>query len=196
VTKARQRGELLARRRARTPQERAEAAEALALHVLAVPLVARARRVACYLSMPSEPGTGPLLAALHQRGVEVLVPVTLTDHTLAWVLLEPSAPTTTSSLGIPEPAEPTEATGRSGSRLGADALLTCSVVLVPALAVDHAGHRLGRGAGYYDRALQDVAVPICALVFADELLPEVPHEPHDVRVQMAVTPAGLFRVPA
>lgn len=187
MTKARLRDELLARRRAQAPAQRAEAAEAIALHVLATPLVARARRVACYLSMASEPGTGPLLAALHARGVEVVVPVSLPDHTLDWVVHDPAAPLATSSLGIAEPG---------GERLGAAAVESCSAVIVPALAVDHAGHRLGRGAGYYDRALAAVEVPLCALVFTHELLPSVPHEPHDVSVQMAVTPSGLFRVEA
>jgi 5-formyltetrahydrofolate cyclo-ligase len=186
VAKARARDELLARRRRQTPAEGADAAEAIAQHVLAVPLVARARRVACYLSMPSEPGTGPLVAALRTRGVEVVVPISLPDRTLDWVLLEQDAEVAVTPLGIPEP---------TGRRLGADVLASCSIVIVPALAVDHAGHRLGRGAGYYDRALAGVTAPICALVFTHELLPEVPHEPHDVPVQMAVTPSGLFRVP-
>ncbi|NRQ48309.1 5-formyltetrahydrofolate cyclo-ligase [Aeromicrobium sp. YC3-14] len=169
-----------------TSVERAEAAEAIALHALAIPLVARARRVACYLSMASEPGTEPTIAALHARGTEVVVPISLADHTLDWVVHDPDAPLSTSALGIREP---------DGPRLGASALQTCSAVLLPALAVDHAGHRLGRGAGYYDRALADVTAPLCAVVFTHELLPEVPHEPHDVPVQMAVTPSGLFRVP-
>ena len=180
------RAELLARRRATSPAERVTAAEAIAVHVLAVPVVARARRVAAYLSMPTEPGTGPLLDGLHERGIEVVVPISGADHTLDWVLHDRSATVTTTSLGIPEHA---------GARLGAAALGACDVVIVPALAVDHAGHRLGRGAGYYDRALADVSAPLCALVFTHELLPEVPHEPHDVPVQMAVTPSGLFRVP-
>lgn len=166
--------------------ERAEAADAIALHVLATPIVARARRVACYLSMQSEPGTGPLIAALHDRGVDVLVPLSLPDHTLDWVSFDPKAPTTTTELGIPEPG---------GERLGTDALGSCDVVIVPALAVDHAGHRLGRGAGYYDRALAGAHTVSCALLFSHELMAEVPHEPHDVRVQMVVTPGGLFRVP-
>ncbi|MFC5675782.1 5-formyltetrahydrofolate cyclo-ligase [Aeromicrobium endophyticum] len=187
MTKARQRDELLARRRTLTPAQRAEAADAIAQHVLTMPLVARARRVACYLSMPSEPGTAPLIAALHDRGVEVIVPISLADHSLDWVAHDPTAALVTTALGIPEPA---------GPHLGADALATCSLVIVPALAVDHAGHRLGRGAGYYDRALAGVAAPVCALVFTHELLPEVPHEPHDVPVQMAVAPSGLFRVPS
>lgn len=187
MTKARQRDELLARRSEQTPTQRAEAAEAIALHVLTMPVLSRARRVACYLSMPTEPGTAPLIAALHDRGVEVVVPISLADHSLEWVAHDPDAPLVSTSLGIPEP---------SGPRLGADALATCSLVIVPALAVDHAGHRLGRGAGYYDRALAGVTAPVCALVFTHELLPEVAHEPHDVPVQMAVTPSGLFRVPS
>jgi 5-formyltetrahydrofolate cyclo-ligase len=185
VEKAQVREELLARRRAMTSAEREEAAEAIALHVLAVPLIARAHRVACYLSMASEPGTGPLLGALHDHGTEVVVPISLPDRSLEWVVHDPAATLTRTALGIPEP---------DGLRLGPDALRDCSAVIVPALAVDHSGHRLGRGAGYYDRALADVTAPLCALVFTHELLPEVPHEPHDVQVQMAVTPSGLFRV--
>ena len=63
------------------------------------------------------------------------------------------------------------------------------------MAVDHAGNRLGRGAGYYDRALASVTAPVCAVVHANELVESVPNEDHDVQVQMAVTEAGLFRVP-
>ncbi|MCW2839654.1 MAG: 5-formyltetrahydrofolate cyclo-ligase [Aeromicrobium sp.] len=166
--------------------ERSAAAEAIALHALAVPVIVRARRVACYLSMPAEPGTGPLIAGLLARGAEVVVPISRHDHTLDWVAYDPAAPVVASSLGIREPDGPT---------LGAAALDDCAVVIVPALAVDHEGHRLGRGAGYYDRALTRLSAPRCALVFTHELLPEVPREPHDVPVQMAVTPSGLFRVP-
>jgi 5-formyltetrahydrofolate cyclo-ligase len=186
VTKEQARVQLLARRQAMTPGSRAEAADAIALHVLAVPAVSRAKRVACYLSMPSEPGTGPLLSALLERGAEVVVPLSLENRTLDWIAYDPQSPLVATPLGIPEPA---------GQRLGPDALDSCDVVIVPALAVDHAGHRLGRGAGYYDRALADVRAPLCALVYTHELLPQVPHEPHDVSVQMAVTPDGLFRVP-
>ncbi|MFI5427291.1 5-formyltetrahydrofolate cyclo-ligase [Aeromicrobium sp. UC242_57] len=186
MDKTQARADLLLERRSMTGPERVEAAEAIALHLLATPVVARAKRVACYLSMPSEPGTGPAVAGFAARGIEVIVPISLPDHTLDWVGLDPDAPLTTTSLGIPEP---------SGPRLGTGALAGCDVVIVPALAVDHSGHRLGRGAGYYDRALAEVTAPICAVVFAHELLPEVPHEPHDVSVQMAATPSGIFRVP-
>ena len=169
-----------------TLDARTQAAEAIALHLLAAPIVSRAARVACYLSMPSEPGTAPLIEGLIARGTEVVVPLSLADGTLDWVAYDPAAPVTSTALGIPEP---------EGVRLGASALESCALVIVPALAVDHAGQRLGRGAGYYDRTLSGVVAPLCALVFAHELLADVPHEPHDIPVQMAVTPQGLFRVP-
>ncbi|GAA3515455.1 5-formyltetrahydrofolate cyclo-ligase [Aeromicrobium panaciterrae] len=180
------RGELLRRRRDMTEAVRTEAAEAIALHLLAAPVISTARRVACYVSMATEPGTAPLIAGLMARGVEVVVPLSLADGTLDWVTYDPAAPTTVTPLGIAEP---------DGEPLGASALDDCALIVVPALAVDHAGHRLGRGAGYYDRALAETTRPLCALVFTHELLESVPHEPHDIPVSMAATPNGLFRVP-
>lgn len=184
MSKEQVRSELLAARRAMSEDDRAQAASAIAHHVVALPLLTRARRVACYVSMPSEPGTGPLINALQARGIDVLVPVSLPDHTLDWVLLADDSQWSVSALGIREP---------SGPRLGADALDTCDLVIVPALAVDHAGQRLGRGAGYYDRALATVTVPTCAVVFATEVLTRVPSEPHDVAVTMTATPVALIR---
>lgn len=165
---------------------RAEAAEAIALHLLAAPLISSANRVACYVAMATEPGTGPLIDGMMARGIEVIVPLSLPDGTLDWVAYDPSAETAVTALGITE---------LEGEPLGATALDDCAVIIVPALAVDHAGHRLGRGAGYYDRALAGTARPLCALVFTHELLESVPYEPHDVPVNLAVTPDGIFRIP-
>ena len=67
--------------------------------------------------------------------------------------------------------------------------------LVPALAVDARGYRLGRGGGSYDRALARVGeqVPTIALLYDDELLPSVPIEPHDQRVRVVARPgSGLI----
>ncbi|MGB9011660.1 MAG: 5-formyltetrahydrofolate cyclo-ligase, partial [Aeromicrobium sp.] len=158
---------------------------AIAQHAAATPAFGRARRVAVYLSMSSEPGTGPLIEELFTRGIEVVAPISLPDHTLDWSLVEPGAPTTTAPIGMDEPI---------GPRLGPGTPSTCDLIVLPALAVAHDGHRLGRGAGFYDRALAGVDVPRCALVFAHEVLPDVPHEDHDLPMQMALTPQGLFRV--
>ena len=64
------------------------------------------------------------------------------------------------------------------------------VVLAPALAVDQAGNRLGRGGGSYDRALARVGplIPVIALLYDAELLSHVPAEPHDTPVRAAVRP--------
>ncbi len=182
--KDRLRRRLLAARRDRGPADRQAVAESLAWHATSEPSLARARRVAAYVSMPTEPGTGPLLAALAENGAEVVVPRALPDGTLDWVALDAAAPLRQGPLGVPEP---------DGPSLGPQALDDVDLVLVPALAVDHAGRRLGRGAAYYDRALAGVTALRCAIVFAAELLPEVPHEPHDQPVDLVLTESGLFR---
>jgi 5-formyltetrahydrofolate cyclo-ligase len=186
VSKDALRRQVLRSRQERGAEQRLLVAEAIAEHLLAE-AVTRVDRIACHLSMGTEPGTGPLITGLLQRGVEVIVPVTHEHHRLEWAVFDPAAPLRLSSIGIPEPDR--------GPFLPAEALDDAGLVIVPALAVDHAGHRLGRGAGYYDRALGTVTAPICAVVHAIELVESVPHEPHDVPVQMAVTETGMFRVP-
>ena len=71
-------------------------------------------------------------------------------------------------------------------------MCSADLVLVPALAVDQSGLRLGRGGGSYDRALARVGgqVPTIALVYDAELVPAVPAGPHDQRVRMVARPAG------
>ena len=138
--------------------------------------------------MRGEPPTGDLLADRLAVGATVLVPVTLSDGGLDWVVHDPAAGLRRSAIGVPEPF------GRPGT---AEGLAATELVLVPALAVDHAGHRLGRGAGFYDRALATLGPhdrpTTCAVVFSDELLAEVPVEPHDVPVDLVLTEAGVFR---
>lgn len=184
-SKAALRSSILKRRASRSEAERGAVADAIAAH-LATAAFAQVPTVATYLSFTSEPGTGPLIDALLARGTEVLVPVAITDGTLDWVRHTPDAQLTRSALGVSEPI---------GPRLGPAALADAGLVIVPALAVDHSGWRLGRGAAYFDRALRHARSPICALIHADELLPSVPHEEHDVPVNLVVTEAGVFRVP-
>jgi 5-formyltetrahydrofolate cyclo-ligase len=180
------RSQVLRSRQERGPEQRLLVADAVANHLLAEAFT-QVDRIACHLSMGTEPGTGPLITGLLKRGIDVIVPVTSArDHALEWVVFDPAAPLRLSSIGVPEP---------DGPRLGPEALSDAGLVIVPAMAVDHAGYRVGRGAGYYDRALASVTAPVCAVVHASELVESVPHDDHDVRVQMAVTETGLFRVP-
>ncbi|MDP9461630.1 MAG: 5-formyltetrahydrofolate cyclo-ligase, partial [Actinomycetota bacterium] len=82
-----------------------------------------------------------------------------------------------------------------GPRLGPTAIGTADVIVVPALAVARDGVRLGRGGGYYDRALRHSRpdAVVVALVHDDELVDELPAEPHDHRVNAVVTPSGGWR---
>jgi 5-formyltetrahydrofolate cyclo-ligase len=173
---------LLARRAGLPRSVVHRAGEALAAALL--PLCREGGTVAAYAALPGEPPTAPLLRAL--AGVRVLLPVLLPDGDLDWAEHRPGG-LRPSSRGLLEPV---------GPRLGPEALGSCGVVLVPALAVDLAGHRLGRGGGSYDRALPRAAGLVVALLHDGELLEVVPADPHDVPVAAAATPAaGIVRLP-
>ena len=211
VTKSELRADIRARRRSRTSAERSAAAIALRDRVLALPVLSgaassglssaalpRSHRaapepvptptptVAAYLSAPDEPGTGPLIEALIANGLDVLVPVLRPDFDLDWGLMGRDSAR----------LAPSQVAGRGrlfepdGPRLGPGAISAAALVIVPALAVDRRGRRLGQGGGSYDRALGRVlaGIPIVALLFDDELLDDVPVEAHDRAVNFAVTP--------
>ena len=181
AAKARMRAQVRAARAARTPVQRDDAAPALAAAVLALPELAGVPTVAAYASRPDEPGTAPLLAALRERGCTVLLPCVVGQE-LQWGELDDTG-LSPAAFGIDEPRGP-----RRSDLHGVD------VVIAPALAVDAHGHRLGQGGGYYDRALTDARVPVIALVHDDELVNEVPVEPHDLIVDIVVTPTRVVRV--
>jgi 5-formyltetrahydrofolate cyclo-ligase len=178
------RDRLVTARRRRSLLELRETADAVARHLLATDEVRRAATVACYVSVGTEPGTGPLLERLLAAGRRVIVPVLLPDNDLDWAVhtgeLQPAR------LGLLEPP---------GPRLGPDAVATADMVVAPGLAVDRTGMRLGRGAGCYDRALGRVPVGTftCVVVDDSELVDRVPAEPHDRPVAAAVTGSGVIR---
>jgi 5-formyltetrahydrofolate cyclo-ligase len=170
----------LARRHERPADERAAAAAALTTALLRG--LAGTRTFAAYVPDADEPGHGRLPAAFTQLEARVLLPVVpMESRELTWAV--DTGRLTPGRFGLLEPL---------GPRLGPTALGTADVVVVPALAVARDGVRLGRGGGYYDRALQYArsGAVLVALVFDDELLDELPSEPHDRRVTAVVTPSG------
>lgn len=180
------RDQLVTARRRLTLLELHQAAEAIAGHLLAAEPVRRAATVAAYVSVGSEPGTGPLLDALLAAGRRVILPVLLPDGDLDWAVH--TGTVVPAGRGLLEPP---------GPRLGVDAVATADVVLTPGLAVDHHGMRLGRGGGSYDRALGRVPVGTftCTLLHVGELVARVPAAPHDRPVVAAVSPEGLSWFP-
>ena len=178
--KAALRTRILDRRRARPVQERQAAAAAVTRALLDG--LAGVRAFAAYVPDDDEPGHGRLPAAFTQLRARVLLPVTPSDgRELAWAV--DSGRLAPGRHGVLEPV---------GPRLGVTAVGTADVVVVPALAVARNGIRLGRGGGYYDRALQHARpdAVIVALVFDDEFVDELPAEPHDRRITAVVTPSG------
>lgn len=164
------------------------------VHTLLTAVSGAPPAVALYLPLPSEPLPEDLAATLLRAGMRVLAPVSVPGRPLDWCELDAAAPLESqlapSGVGVAEPV---------GARLGAQAVRGVDVLLVPALAVDRSGTRLGRGGGFYDRTLallgdhvMGASPPqVAAVVYDDEVVPELPRDPHDQRVPAAVTPSGI-----
>ena len=148
--------------------------------------VRRAATVAAYVSVGREPGTGPLLELLRAAGKRVILPLLQADNDLDWAAYDGPDSLAPATRGLLEP---------TGRPLGPDAVGTADVVVVPGLAVDRTGLRLGRGGGSYDRALGQVPVGTftCVLLNASEVLDHDPADPHDRRGTAAATELGLTR---
>jgi 5-formyltetrahydrofolate cyclo-ligase len=188
--KAALRKRLLADRSALTAEQRREAGRLIRDVLLDLPELQMAGTVAAYYSVGAEPDTRGLVYALWKRGTYVLLPLLKPDGDLDWASYEGPDSLVTGPRGLQEPQEKPR---------GPDAIARADVVLVPALAVDHAGNRLGRGGGSYDRALARVGplIPVIALLYDAELLTRLPAEPHDTPVRAVVRPeAGLTWLPA
>ena len=186
VAKLALRDQLLTARRRLPLTVVGERARALADHVMAAPEIRRAATVAAYVSVSSEPGTGPLLDALSAAGKRVILPLLLPDNDLDWAAYDGSGGLRTARRGLLEP---------DGPALGPDAIRAADAVLVPGLAVGRNGMRLGRGGGSYDRVLERVAPGtfVCLLLNSEEVLDSVPHEDHDQPVSAVATELGITR---
>ncbi|MFE0386665.1 5-formyltetrahydrofolate cyclo-ligase [Streptomyces bungoensis] len=171
------------------------AGDALAGRALGLPELAGARTVAAYVSVGGEPGTGALLDALRARGIRVLLPALLPDNDLDWgEYTGPDSLARVQHGGRMALFEP------SGERLGPAAVTAADAVLLPGLAVDARGMRLGRGGGSYDRVLArleraGVRPALVVLLYDTEVVARVPAEAHDRPVDAVVTPSGVRRFP-
>jgi 5-formyltetrahydrofolate cyclo-ligase len=188
ANKAALRRQLLAARRSVADDIRA--AEARALTDRVAGLVDSDDTVCAYVPVDAEPGSIEMLDMLLSRARRVLLPVALTSSdgtplALQWGEYRPGR-LVAGRFGLLQPA---------GPWLPASALAEAGLVLVPALAVDRAGVRLGRGSGFYDRSLvcRGPHARLAAVVRDCELVDELPSEPHDVRMTHALTPGhGLI----
>ena len=163
------------------------------LEELSLPIVQRLRKrladatlVFAYYSLPDEVNTHAMVDELLAEGKTVLLPKVIDDETMAWFPYTGARYLTEGALHILEPEE------NHGDRLfDINSLLnqntTVPVILVPGLAFDSKGHRLGRGRGYYDRFLSTLSsfhtIGVC---FDFQKVPEVPVDEYDIPVDEVV----------
>ncbi len=167
------------RRRSTVPSDRRSALDRARTARLLAQLADVPGSVAAYLSEPAEPATDPLLDALLAAGRPVLVPVLRREP--AWAWYEGPHARRLGRWGIPEP---------TGPPLGPEALSDAAVVLMPGLLGTPYGDRLGRGGGWYDRALAHARPDAHRWLLLDdeEVIDRLPVEPHDLPVTAIATP--------
>ena len=186
ATKREWRAELRAARRAVLPGQRQLESGLVGAQVLTLPEVLTAQSVHVYLSLPDEVDTAPIISALMEMGIEVVVPWMEDDGSMSSVRLLPEdvAHIVIGPRGVPAAPEPrTVVPGQ------------WDVVLVPLVGVDERGTRLGNAAGHYDRLLAAHRRPSVALAFDCQVVEQLPAEDHDIPMDVVVTPQGVWRAP-
>lgn len=182
----------IARRKTTSAEERLSAGRRLAEQAGRADLIRPHATVAAFASMGSEISMIPLLAALLDDGCTVLVPRLSSGMQIGWSELEDMASlrdmhNSDGSANMHRPQEP----GNDAS--GPEMLESADIIIVPAFAVDEHGFRLGRGGGWYDRALayrKDGALVVAVCWPWEPTGDTVPHESHDVPVDGVLTPEG------
>ncbi|MCD6336579.1 MAG: 5-formyltetrahydrofolate cyclo-ligase [Candidatus Latescibacteria bacterium] len=183
--KIRVRKRMIAQRGALSAEAVRESSEAIRRRVLALSEVAEARVIHCYVSAkPNEVDTRRLISEALEEGKRIVVPVTKLwqrrlDHSEIEYLdeLEPSV------FGLLEPKE------ECRRRIGIGEI---DLVIVPGLAFDPRGNRIGFGGGFYDRFLSKVQAPKIALAYSFQVLEKIEAGPHDVRMDKVVTDERVY----
>lgn len=188
VTKSELRQNLLRKLHQQPEQARLSKSDRISRAVRRLASYRKARVILCYAAFDGEVETRPLLEAALAAGKRVAVPLMRPGHRLAVAQIR-CARTGLSRrgrFGVPEPED------RTARPVDPGAL---DLVVVPGLAFDRAGRRLGRGKGYFDRFLARVParVPRVGLAFSFQILDGLPSEPHDQPVGAVVTERGVLR---
>lgn len=163
---------------------RGKAAQAIMKRILGMPSVAEAVRIFCYVSRPPEVDTWELIAALLDRGKEVYCPRMLSGDTMEAVRIDDIQDLKRSKFGIFEPL----------TNQDTAAAEEMDVALVPGLAFDRKGTRLGYGKGYYDRFLRDGDIIKIGIGYAIQIVDTLPEAPHDMGMDMVVTESEIITV--
>jgi 5-formyltetrahydrofolate cyclo-ligase len=196
-----------------TPEERRAASEALCARLALLETLRGARTVLLYLPLPREIDLLPFGRRLLASGAVVAVPRMLASGargapgTMEAVAVEslPSPPMQGEAAKPGEPSRSGDEEAFARDALGVRSPLAgrsipiaaIDAMIVPALAYDLSGNRLGRGGGYYDRflAARAASTVVIGVVFDRQLVNAVPSEPYDIRVQIILTDRRLVHAP-
>jgi 5-formyltetrahydrofolate cyclo-ligase len=181
-----------ARRSERPAEERLRAGSAIAqqvLHGLQRLKIPAGTTIPAYISVGSEPSTRALLPALEEAGYDVVVPICEPDYRLSWARWYTGVELARSPRAwVDEPV---------GERFGPEIMAGLPLVLIPGLAVDSEGNRMGQGGGYYDRFLASLPdgadrAMIVGLFYSDEVVASGTFEftALDAPLDGVVTPDG------
>jgi len=168
-----------------TPTDRTARSDAACRVLIDLPEFARAQAILLFLSIVGEPNTDALVDAAFAADKRVAAPRTNWHaRTMVPIELESIDDVVLTDRGIREP--------RGDTTMPVEQI---DLVIVPGVAFDHGGRRLGRGGGFYDRFLAHPRLNAlrCGLAFAEQLIEEVPAEPHDATLNLLVTDAGVLR---
>jgi 5-formyltetrahydrofolate cyclo-ligase len=181
--KAQLRNERLAARDAIAPEERISKSLAMAEHAGKAVAFAPGTIVSGFLPIRSEADLRPLMARFAARGARLCVPAILDKQTIAFRELTQDVPLIETGFGTVAPG--TEAD-----------ILDPEIMLVPLSAFDIRGHRIGYGAGYYDRAISRLREKrlhpkLIGIAFDCQEVAHVPDEPHDISLDAILTESGL-----
>ena len=181
--KAAIRNERLALRDAMTPEARIEGSLAMVEHAGDRIEFEPGTVISGFWPIRSEADVRPLMAHLRARGARLCLPVVLDRETIVFRELAVGAPVVMTGFGTTGPGP--EA-----------AVLDPDILLVPLSAFDRAGHRIGYGAGHYDRAIDRLKAMgrrprLIGIAFDCQEVASVPAEPHDVALDAILTESGL-----
>ena len=169
-----------ARRAAVPPSVRAERDGAI---LVGLGEIVSAGMVVCaYVPDDDEAGGSGLLSRLVDSGARVLLPVSPAVGPLGWAEYAGPADLAPGRFGIPVPSAPPD---------GPETIAGADLVLVPAVAVDRRGNRLGRGKGFYDRLLSSTKATKIGVAYEFQLVDSIPTEPHDVKMDLVITQSGI-----
>lgn len=165
-----------------SPQDRQASDDALFQRFLALPQVEAAHTILLYCGMGTEPDTLRLLPPLFSAGKKVCLPRCLPGNQMEVRLVQRDSPLIRHSYGMLEP-------GPDCPPILPEKI---DLAVLPGLAFDRSGGRLGRGGGYYDRWLSSYSGVSVALCRDGLLLDALPRLPHDLGVDLVLTETGLY----